>query len=50
LSGWKEKYVVLKDRKLKYFINENAKFANGVINFDHFETTIEKSDKDSTKF
>tara|TARA_B110000285_G_C14996259_1_gene548961 strand:+ start:443 stop:673 length:231 start_codon:yes stop_codon:yes gene_type:complete len=35
---------------LKYFTKEGAKFASGVINFDHFETTIEKSEKDATKF
>lgn len=35
---------------MKYFTKEGAKFASGVINFDHFETTIEKSEKDATKF
>jgi hypothetical protein len=40
----------LKDKKLKYFTNETAKFACGVLNFDHYETTIERSEKDHTKF
>ena len=31
---------------MKYFSKENSKFASGVLNFDHFETTIEKSEKD----
>jgi len=39
----------LKDKKLKYFTNKDAKFASGVLNFDHFETTIQKCEKDPTK-
>lgn len=40
----------MKDKKLMKFTHKDAKAAIGVINFDHFETTIEKSAKDPTKF
>ena len=49
-TGWQDRYVILKDKKLKYLTKESAKFASGVLNFDHFETTIERSEKDQTKF
>jgi len=48
-TGWQDRYIVLKDKKMKYFTTKNAKFASGVLNFDHFDTKIEKCDK-KTKF
>jgi hypothetical protein len=49
-AGWQDRYVVLKDKKLKWFTKEDAKFANGILNFDHFEATIEQCEKDLTCF
>lgn len=35
-QGWQKRYVILKDKKLKYFLEEGAKYPQGVINFDLF--------------
>ena len=50
LTGWQDRYIVLKDKKLKYYKSQNSRYASGVLNFDHFETTIEKTAKEPTKF
>lgn len=39
-SGWQERYVILKDKKLKYFTHEGARFPQGVLNFDLFSCEL----------
>jgi hypothetical protein len=46
LKGWQQRFVVLKDKKLRYYKNENSKFAKGCINFEFYEVTIKRSQKD----
>ena len=50
IHGWTDRYVVLKNKTLKYYKSINSKVAMGVLNFDHFEITIEKDKKDETYF
>ena len=40
LGGWQERFIKLKDRKMRYFKGQNATFPAGVLNFDHFEISI----------
>lgn len=38
-AGWQKRYIVLKDRKLKYYKSDSPQHMEvplGVINFDHF--------------
>ena len=42
--------MVLKDKKLRYYKNENSKFAKGCINFEFYEVTIERSEKNPKCF
>ena len=52
--GWQERYAILKERKLKYFKSNSAEdlaVPQGVLNFDHFNCTVEKcDDKDGILF
>lgn len=43
--GWQERYVELKNKKLKYFKSKDSKLPQGVLNFDHFECKV-MSDKE----
>lgn len=46
-AGWQRRYLILKDRKLKYFKSnskEDLKVPLGVINFDHFRCWCEPID------
>ena len=45
--GWQQRYIILKDRKLKYYKSdspENMKIPLGIINFDHFKCTCKIMD------
>ena len=50
LKGWQQRYVTLKDKKLRYFKNDKAKFASGCINFEFYEVKIERNEKDPCIF
>ena len=50
LAGWQERYITLKDRKLRYFKGQGAKYPAGVLNFDHFEINIVKSTNNNCCF
>jgi hypothetical protein len=49
-SGWQERYVKLDQKKLRYFKGADAKYPNGVLNFDHYESKIEIAKKDPCCF
>jgi len=39
-AGWQRRYIILKDRKLKYYESDKPKDLEvplGVVNFDHFK-------------
>ena len=40
LKGWQSRFVLLKDKKLRYYKKEGAKFAKGCINFEFYEVNI----------
>lgn len=43
LGGWQDRFIVLKDRKLKYYKSNKAadmQVPKGVINFDQFSCSI----------
>jgi len=42
--------VLLKDKKLRYYKKEGAKFAKGCINFEFYEVIVERSEKDPCCF
>ena len=52
--GWQPRYVILKDRKIKYYKTDNEKdFASpqGVINMESFEITLDSvKDNDGLNF
>lgn len=50
LKGWQQRYVTLKDKKLRYFKTDKAKFASGCINFEFYEVQIERSEKEPCIF
>ena len=50
LKGWQKRFVTLKDKKMRYYKEEGAKFAKGCINFEFYEVILEKSDKDPCCF
>jgi hypothetical protein len=39
-APWQERYVMLEDKKLKYFKFLGAKYPCGVLNFDNFLCTV----------
>ena len=46
LKGWQSRFVLLKDKKLRYYKKEGAKFAKGCINFEFYEVSIKRNEKD----
>jgi hypothetical protein len=44
LKGWQARFVLLKDKKLRYYKKEGAKFAKGCINFEFYEVIVEKNE------
>ena len=50
LKGYQERYVIVDNNKLKYYKTDKSTIPKGVINFDNFNTSIQKCNKDSTKF
>jgi hypothetical protein len=49
-SGWQERYFKLENKKIKWFKNDFVKIPQGVLNFDHFECTLEEVAKDQCCF
>ena len=44
LKGWQRRYVILKDHKLKYYLDfeeQHLQAPQGVINFDNFQCSVE---------
>ena len=50
LKGWQNRFILLKDKKLRYYKKEGAKFAKGCINFEFYEVNIQISEKDPKIF
>ena len=49
--SWQQRYIMLKEKKLKYYKSlsaEDMKSPQGVINFDNFACFVENVDSDKT--
>ncbi len=49
-KGWQDRFLVVRDRKLKYFKNEQSLVPSGVINFDLFKCFVQENEKDPCVF
>ena len=45
-AGWQRRFVVIKDRKLKYYASDKEKDLKnplGILNFDHLNCKVQKA-------
>ena len=52
-AGWQRRYVIIKNRKLKYYTSDkekDLKIPLGILNFDHLNCKVSKIDQNSNCF